>query len=274
MKNTRLLLVLALAIIFGLAAGYSALRYLSDQPTAIAPSGNEEVIPVVLAAKDLPLGTILAEEDLILVDWPAGVAPMGFANSKEELLERSLIAKVQTNEPILASKLAGDGQLGIIGLIPVGLRAMSVRVDEVVGVAGFITPQTRVDVILVQTPPGSSEQVAKVILQNIRALAAGPAIEETEDGTPVPVTVMTVLVTLQEAETLTLATKEGEIQMALRNKLDQEILETDGERASRLLSVGRVAPRRSVVLTGTTTQTAEESIMEIYRGGVLTRIIY
>ena len=197
-----------------------------------APAGVEEVVPVVLAAKDLPLGTILAEDDLILLDWPSSVAPMGFATSKEELVGQSLIASVQTNEAILLSKLESSGLLGILTQIPPGLRALTVRVDEVVGVAGFVTPQTRVDVILTQTPPGSTEQVSKVILQNIQAIAAGTTIQETEDGTPVPVTTVTVLVTLEDAEKLTLATKEGEIQMALRNTTDLEAVETDGARAS------------------------------------------
>lgn len=274
MKNTRMLLVLALAIIFGLAAGYSALQYLGEQPTAIAPTGEEETVPVVLAAKDMPLGTILAEEDLILMDWPAEVPPVGFASSKEELLGRSLVANVYANEAILATKLADTGLLGIIPLIPPGMRALSVRVDEVVGVAGFVTPQTRVDVILIQTPPGGTEQVSKMILQNIQALAAGPAIQETEDGTPVQVAVVTVLVTPEEAEKLSLATKEGQIQLALRNTTDREPVETRGERASRLLSVASAGPRRSTIRTGTTTPTAEESFMEIYRGGVRTLIRY
>jgi pilus assembly protein CpaB len=274
MKNTRMLLVLALAVIFGLAAGYSALQYLRDRPTEMAPNGDRETIPVVLAAKDLPLGTVLAEGDLLLLDWPAGAVPIGFATSKEELVDRSLIANVQTNEAILATKLADSGLLGIIPLIPPGMRALSVRVDEIVGVAGFVTPQTWVDVILVQTPPGGSERVSKVILQKIQAIAAGTAIEKTEDGTPVPVSVVTVLVTLEEAEKLFLATQEGELQMALRNTTDTEMVETTGARASQLLSVGRTGIRRPTVVTGTTAPTAEESIMEVYRGGVRTLIRY
>ncbi len=151
---------------------------------------------------------------------------------------------------------------------------MSVKVDEVMGVAGFVTPQTRVDVILVMTPPGSREPSAKVILQNIQALAAGQEIRETEDGTPITVTVVTVLVTPEDAERLALATKEGQVQMALRNTLDQESVDTPGERASRLFSNRGATRPRSVVRTGSAPASPEESVIEIYRGGARTLISY
>jgi len=276
MKNTRMLLIMALAIIFGLGAGYSALNYLGENSTPLLPSGNGsgDSQPVVLASRDLPLGTVLEEADLMVVDWPGATLPAGFASSSEELLGRSLIANVLTNEVILATKLADAGLYGLIPLIPPGMRALSVKVDEVVGVAGFVTPQTFVDVILIMTPPGSREAVSKVILQNIQALAAGQEIQETADGSPITVTVVTVLVTPEEAERLALAAKEGRIQMALRNTLDQEEVETSGERTSRLFT-GRTAARsRSVVRSTSTPTTPQESIIEVYRGGVRTLISY
>jgi pilus assembly protein CpaB len=148
-----------------------------------------------------------------------------------------------------------------------------VRVDEVVGVAGFVTPQTHVDVILIMTPPGANEPVSKVILQNIEALAAGQQIQETEEGEPIVVTVVTVLVTPEQAETLSLAANEGRIQMALRNTLDLEVVETEGERTSGLFQ-GVAGPRRAGVRMGASGSGAVESIIEVYQGGVRTLISY
>jgi len=269
-----MLLILALAALFGLAAGYSALRYLSDRPTPIVSSTRGETVPVVLAAQDLPLGTILADEHLRVVDWPAGSMPEGFAATREELVGRSLIAEVRINEPILAAKLADTGLLGLIPLIPPGMRAMSVRVDDVVAVAGFVTPQTKVDVILIMKPMGSQETVSKVILQNIQALASGQQIQETEDGQPITVNVMTVLVSPEEAEKLALAAAEGQIRMVLRNTLDLESVVTAGERSSRLFAGTETGLARPTVRTGTAAPTARESVIEIYRGGVRTLIAY
>ena len=278
MKNTRMLLILALAVISGLGAGYSALNYVGDRSTPLTPDGdgNPETQPVVLASRDLPLGKVLDETDLIQVESPAATVPPGFAATTAELVGRSLMAGVQANEVILASKLADAGLYGIVPLIPEGMRALAVKVDEVVGVAGFVTPQTRVDVILIMTPPGGREPISKVILQNIQALAAGQQIQETEDGTPITVTVVTVLVTPEEAERLALAATEGRIQMALRNTLDQEDVVTSGERASRLFAGGTSAARGRATVNRSTPipATPQESIIEIYRGGARTLISY
>lgn len=274
MKSTRLLLILALAVVLGLAAGYSALRYLGDRPTPVVPTARREVVPVVLAAQDLPLGTILEDSHLKTVDWPAGAVPPGFAGTREELVGRSLITDVRTNEAILASKLADSGLRGLIPLIPPGKRAVSVRVDDVVSVAGFVTPQTKVDIILVMKPQGSDDTVSKVILQNVQALASGQQIRETEDGQAITVNVLTVLVTPEEAEKLALAAQEGHLRMALRNTLDLEQVETAGERASRLFAGAGPAQARPTARTGTTAPTTQESIIEIYRGGVRTLIAY
>lgn len=277
MKNTRVLLIVALAVISGLGAGYSALRYLSDRPTPLAGvgTGRQETRPVVLASRDLSLGQVLEEADLMVVEWPANAVPAGYAGSVQELVGRSLMTNVQTHEAVLVTKLADAGLLGMIPLIPAGMRAMSVKVDEVVGVAGFVTPQTRVDVILIMTPPGTRDPISKVILQNIQTLAAGQEIRETEDGSPITVTVVTVLVTPEEAERLALAAKEGQIQMALRNTLDQESVETSGERASGLFAAGPAPVRsRPVVRSVSRPATPEESVIEIYRGGARTLISY
>jgi pilus assembly protein CpaB len=272
MTNTRTLLVAALAILFGGAAGYSALRYLSSRPAVVQVGARGEAASVVLASRDLALGRVLEEADLQIVEWPAGAVPAGFAGSKEEVIGRSLISNVELNEAILPGKLADSGLLGIIPLIPEGMRAVSVAVNQVVGVAGFVTPQTKVDVILIMTPPGSEDPASKVILQNVQALAAGEEIRESEDGTPVTVQVVTLLVSPAEAEKLALADSQGEIRLALRNTLDLESVETLGVRASRLFDGIQRGPTRSTVRAAV--PTARESAIEIYRGGVRTLIYY
>ena len=273
MKNMRMLLILALAIVSGLAAGYAALQYLDDRPPTIVTTDEGETVPVVLAARDLPLGSVLREDDLRVVEWPSGAVPMGFANTREELLGEALIGPVQTNSPILATNLAVSGLRGMIPLIQPGMRAVSVRVDEQSGVAGFVTPQTRVDIILIMTPPGGSEPISKVILQNIQTLASAQRIQETEEGEAIVVTVITVLVTPEEAEKLTLAQAEGQIRMALRHTLDVETIETPGQRKSRLFA-GIGGTGRSTGRSGAAPLTSRENIIEIYRGGVRSLISY
>jgi pilus assembly protein CpaB len=270
--NTRVLIITVIAIGLGLAAGYTALRYLNNRPSVIQVPAGSETASVVLAAQDLPLGRVLEESDLRVVEWPAEALPIGFASTREELVGRSLVDDVSPNEPILASKLAELGLFGIIPLIEPGMRAMSISVDQVVGVAGFVTPQTKVDVILVMTPAGSSDPVSKIILQNVQALASGEEIRESEDGTPELVPVVTLLLTPEDSEKLALAESEGRIRLVLRNTLDVETPETQGQRASGLFT-GVAGPARRITTTAAV-PSARESAIEIYRGGVRTLIYY
>jgi pilus assembly protein CpaB len=275
MRRNRILFVLLLAVASGTLAGFSVMRYLRERPTAlIIPDSRERTEPVMVAARDVGLGEILREGDLKVVDWPAGAIPVGYAASSNEVVGRGVLDNIRTNEPILDSKLASltEGG-GLPPLIPQGMRALSVRVNEVIGVAGHVIPKTRVDVILTMTPINSNDPISKVILQNIEAVGAGQEIQRNEEGEPMLVAVVTVLVTLEQAETLVLAASQGQIQMALRNGLDLESIETRGQRASRLF-VGGFAPTRPGVRVGTTRVAPQESIIEMYRGGVRTLVSY
>jgi len=274
MKKKRTLVVLLLAILSGSVAAVSAVRYLEDRPTPLMASSTPEIQPVVVAAQDLSLGTKLTAEDLRIVNWPSEGLPAGYASSTGEIVGRSVVSDIQMNEPILSLKLADTGLHGLIPLIPAGMRALSVKVDEVVGVAGFVTPQTRVDVILIMQPPGGQEPLSKVILQNIQALAANQQITENDAGQPIVSTVVTVLVTPEEAEKLSLAANQGRIQMALRNTLDRDTIETTGERSSRLFVTTAPAPRSTAGRAVAPTRAPSESIIEMYRGGVRTLISY
>lgn len=270
--NRRTLLVLVLAIVFASIAAYSAFQYLQDRPTPlVASEANVRAQPVVVAARDVPLGTTLSEDDVAVVDWPAGALPAGYATTVSEVVGRSVVDNLDENEAILATKLADSGLHGMIPLIPEGMRALAVRVNDVVGVAGFVTPRTRVDVILIMEGP-SGEPQSQIILQNIQALAANQQITETEEGEPILSTVVTVLVSPEQAEKLSLAASQGQIQMVLRNTLDLDEIETRGERASRLFTSTPAPATRTV--TGSSSQPASESIIEVYRAGKRTLISY
>jgi pilus assembly protein CpaB len=259
----------------GSVAAYSALRYLQDRPATLMASAPElETKPVVVAARDVQLGQRLTEEDLQVVQWPTSALPVGHASEPAEIVGRTVVTELYTNEPILASRLADTGLHGMIPLIPAGMRALSVKVDEVVGVAGFVTPQTRVDVILIMTLPGQQEAISKVILQNIQALASNQQITENEAGEPIVSTVVTVLVTPEQAEKLALAATQGRIQMALRNTLDQDDVETEGQWESRLFRTQSSAAPRPRARVSSTRTPPSESIIEMYQGGVRTLISY
>lgn len=275
MKTKRLFVILALAIVSGAVAGWSALRYLQDRPATLAAAeAPTQSTPVVIATRDVGLGEVLTEADLQVVDWPGTVVPAGYARTTAEVVGRGVVSDLRTNEPVLETKLADAAAGGgLPPLIPPGMRALSVRVDDVVGVAGFVTPQTRVDVILTITPPGSQDPVSKVVLQNVRALAAGTEVQRNEEGEPMEVTVVTVLVNPDDAERLALASTQGRIQMALRNTLDLETVETRGERIAGLLA-NTDRPGRAAVRTGSTGPTSTPGILEIYQGGVRTLISY
>jgi pilus assembly protein CpaB len=276
MKQKRLVLVLLFALGSGVLAGFLALQYLRNQArplaAAEAPKGK-----VVVAAMDLPLGTVLTAQQVRVIDWP-GAVPAGFATSPTEVIGRGLITGVYTDEPLLASKLAdkeSGGGLSII--IPEGMRALSVRVDEVIGVAGFVLPGTRVDVLLTIKPQNDSQETqpaTRVILQNMLTLAAGQTIQRDAEGKPQTVAVITLLVTPEQSERLTLAANEGRIHLALRNTLDMAEVATPGVRANALIATSQ-APRAAArpvrvrpVTSGVTTSPASTTtVVEMYRGG-------
>lgn len=275
MKRRRTLIILLLAVLSGTVAAVSAFRYLENRPLPVVNErDNIETRRVVIAAQDIPLGTTLGEEDLDAIDWPASSLPEGVATTPAEVVGRTVIDDVSRNEPILAAKLADTGLYGMIPLIPAGMRALTVQVDQVIAVAGFVTPQTRVDVILIMQSPGQEEFRSQVILQNVQVLAANQQITETEEGQPIISTVVTVLVTPEDAEKLALAETRGSIRMTLRNSLDLDLAETAGERESRLFITGNVAPAPSRARVGTTTRPPVASIIEVYKGGQRSLVNY
>jgi pilus assembly protein CpaB len=267
--RTRSLVLLFVAIAAGGAAAWLALGYLRRQAQ---PLLNVAASPghAVVAARDLPVGTIIQAEDIRLVDWPGDAIPPGMQNVPEDVIGRGLITGLRLNEPILESEMAPKGVGGgLKTLITEGMRALSIRVDDVVGVSGFVVPGTRVDVLLTtSTGTPTNEPTTRAILQNIQALAAGQTIQLDPQGKPMQVPVITVLVSPEQAETLALASSQGRIQLTLRNALDTLVVKTPGARASTLMALGRgPAP----VGTGyrrvaTPRPTTETTIIEGFRG--------
>lgn len=248
MARRRVFLVLVLALGAGGTLALATYNYMQQLP---AQAVSIPTAPVVVAAADLQIGAELGPDDLRVIQWPANAVPQNAFSHPDEIIGRGLVLPVIQNEPILAMKLAPtEAGAGLPPVIPPGLRAVSVRVNEVIGVAGYVLPGTFVDVLATVNPSEQrSDVMSKVILTNVQVLAAGTKIEHDVEGNkPMPVTVVTLLVSPEESERLTLASTEGKIQLALRNPLDKDSPETRGIRPAALLGFAppeRPAPRRA-----------------------------
>ena len=241
MNRIRIFIVLALAITVGGAFALATYRW---QKTPVTTVEKLPTRPVVIAVANLDLGASLRPEDVRTIDWPAESVPAGAFEHVEDVVGRGLIQPVVQNEAILPSKLASkDAGAGLAPVIRPGYRALSVRVNDVIGVAGYVLPGTHVDVVVTISPtPGLGEMTSKIVLTNVEVLGSGTKIErDTEQGKPIAVSVVTLLVNPAEAEKLTLASTEGKIQLALRNPLDPAAPATPGIRPAALL--GYAAPR-------------------------------
>jgi pilus assembly protein CpaB len=270
MRQRRVLVVLALAIVMAGVAGFSTLRYLSTGPVAAVGPPDTRKTQVVVAARDLPVGAYLAEGDVRVVEWPADEVPAGYVTQPADAIGRGLITAVNTNEPLLDAKLAQRGSgAGLPIVIPEGMRAMSIAVDQVVGVAGFVLPGTRVDVLLTIKPPGQTETVTQIILQNLTVLTAGQVVQRDEQGEPILVNVVTLMVDPEQAERLSLATSQGRIQLALRNMLDVDDATTRGIRVSGLLDRTPQSDRATVrrPTRSNPVRPRESALVEVIKGG-------
>ena len=236
MARMRVFMVFVLAISAGGALAFGTYNFVQNtRPRTVSIPTR----PVVVAAADLDIGAELRRDDIRIIDWPANAVPAGAIGDPKDVIGRSIVLPVIQNEPILPMKLASaEAGSGLPPAIPPGLRAVSVRVNEVIGVAGYVLPGTRVG--------QNTDMTSKVILTNVQVLAAGTKIErDTDKGKPLAVSVVTLLVAPEEAERLTLASTEGKIQLALRNPLDKTMPETHGIRPAALFGFG--APTRTAV---------------------------
>jgi pilus assembly protein CpaB len=216
MNRTRLLMIGVLALALGSIAGLVAYRNLQSR------SGpGESGVPVVVAADDIQVGARIEEHDVRIANLPPSSLPANTYDRRSKVLGHGVVVPIAKGEFILPSKLAGEeAGAGLPSLIPNGMRAVSVRVNEVVSVAGFVTPGTRVDVLLTGTPEGGNDQQTTTVLQNVRVIAAGHTLEHSATGEAQNTAVITLLVSPDDAQRLTLASSQGHIQLALRSPLD------------------------------------------------------
>jgi pilus assembly protein CpaB len=241
--NKRFLGVLTFAFLVAAGASLVLYRVLINRP---APTTSGPALAqVAVATKDLEVGVVLKEDDVTVSDWPGSV-PLGATNQKKDLLGRGVITAIFAKEPIISSRLAPRGAGGgMAAMIPPGMRAVAVRVNEVVGVAGFVVPGMHVDILISGTAPGGNSSLGtltQTLLQNIEVLSAGQDFKKDAEGKPVAVQVVNMLVTPTQAEQLSLAASSTSIQLVLRNPLDHDIAKTPGTALQRLFSNGKLAP--------------------------------
>jgi pilus assembly protein CpaB len=243
-RRNRTLIVVAVAVALASLASFGVYRAVLSIPVREVPIAKTFA---VVAAKPTPVGTMIAAEDLKVVPWPTDSQVPGGFSKPEEIVGRGLVESLSENEPVTESKLAPRAAgAGLPPTIPPGMRAMAVRVNDVVGVAGFTVPGTHVDVIV--TAKAGADAMSRAVLSNIQVLTAGTRMEQQKkDNQPIATTVVTLLVTPQDAEKLALAASDGNVVLALRNPLDTDETKTSGARMAALMSSPDPAPVRRVV---------------------------
>src|SRR5438270_2910570 len=242
--NRRLLNILLIAFVIAAGCSYIVFRLVGSRLSGT----HQTTTRVIAAATDLKLGTVLRDADLTTVEI-LGTLPKGAIVKKETAIGRGVISNLYLGEPILESRLAAPGSGGgLAATIPPGMRATAVRVNEVVGVAGFVTPGMRVDVLITCNPPGAvtnQGSLVRTLLQNIEVLSAGTDIQRDAEGKPLQVQVVNLLVTPAQAEILSLASNEAHIQLVLRNPLDNKMDKPPGTATAQLFSES--GPPKAVV---------------------------
>jgi pilus assembly protein CpaB len=241
MRNKRLFIVLAFAVIFGLVAAVSVGRFLASA------KGNANGRRVVLAKVDIPVGTRLIAEQLTTAHYPPGATPAGAFDAPDKLVGRVVVTSLAANEVLTDMKLAPEGSSGgLSAIIPEGYRAMTVKVDDVVGLAGFVVSGALVDVVVVIDPPDNSsnkDPISKIVLQNIKVLASGQSLDRPRnERDPERVNTVTLQVTPDQAEKLALASTEGKVRLMMRNAVDQGDEQTPGANKRTLLTGERALP--------------------------------
>ncbi|MFN8059258.1 MAG: Flp pilus assembly protein CpaB [Vicinamibacterales bacterium] len=231
-SGTRTLVVVAVAVVVASLATLAMYRAVERIPVREVEVASTQV---VVASRPLPTGTAVTAADVRLVAWPARAPITGAHGSPDGVVGRGLLRPVVENEPLTDTALAPrEAGSGLPPTIPPGMRAIAVQVNEVIGVAGFVVPGTRVDVVATLARQDAS--MSRVVVSNVEVLAAGTRFdqERSQNGQPIPTTVVTLLVMPADAERIALAAVEGRLQLALRNPLDQEPTLTEGARIAQL----------------------------------------
>jgi len=239
MNTNRLLIGLVIALVVAFLLSSFVYKQFQKASTASKPTTESE--PLVVAAVSLQVGARLDASNTRVIQWPANQKLAGMHSRVEEVMNRAIITPLAENEPVLEAKLAPkEAGAGLSATIPEGMRALSVGVNDVVSVAGFVIPGTAVDVLVtgraVGGGAGGADNITRTILENVRVLAAGQKIEQDKDGKPQTVAVITLLVSPDDATKLAMASTEAKIQLALRNTVDTKKIEPKAVMQAALFS--------------------------------------
>ena len=239
MKQHRTLIVMIVAVATAGLAAFGVSQAIQRMP---ARKADLETVPVVVATRAIPVGTLLTKDDLKVVAWPAKTQVPGAFSNVPAVVDRGVIAPIGLNEPVTTNRVAGpDAGAGLPPIIPAGMRAISVRVNEVIGVAGFVLPGTRVDVLVAVDDDGDDsnkrEPMARTVVSNVQVLTAGTRYDKVEakSGESQKSTVVTLAVLPEDGERIALATNEGKLSLVLRNPLDVDPAETKGIKLAALM---------------------------------------
>lgn len=240
--NRRLAVILLFAFVIAAACSYLVAKAVGNR-IAGAPVHTTRII---VANRDVSLGSVLSDADIGTSDM-VGTVPKGAILDKKDAIGRGVVSELYQGEPVIESRLAAPGAGGgMAATIPSGMRACAIKVDDVVGVAGFVTPGMRVDVLISGNPPGqvntSEGPKVKTLLQNIQVLSAGTDIQKNDQGKPQQVQVVNLLVTPEQAENLSLASSQTHIQLVLRNPLDTQVADTPGSAVGTLYTGKNAVP--------------------------------
>jgi pilus assembly protein CpaB len=208
-----------------------------------AGAQQRKAIQIVVAATDLPVGTTLSQKDVVLQDWFSDVTPAGAFTKSDAVVGHPLLFPLGAKEPILQRDLGVEGGgIGLAGKIPSGMRAIAIRSNEIVGVAGFLYPGSHIDLLMTFTPPGGSQPITQTVLQNVEVLTAGQTIEPDPQGKPQSVNVVTLLLSPEDSQKLQLASAQGNIQFVLRSGADQKNAEVRPTRLDQLVMYEQPKP--------------------------------
>jgi pilus assembly protein CpaB len=273
MNRTRLMLIGVVALALGLFVSTLVFKNLQNK----TGDRGEQLYAAIVAANDLQVGAKVTDRDIKIIKVSASDLPAGAPRKKADVLDHGVIIPITKGDFILPSKLAGDNAgSGLPSLIPPGMRAVAVRVNDVVSVAGFVTAGSRVDVLLTGTPGANGEEQTTTVLQNVAVLAAGHTLERTATGEAQNTPVITLLVSPDDAQRLTLATTQGHIQLSLRNPLDTKAQDVAVSGAHALYKGGVAPPtqtapvHRTIIRKPETTapppQAPTSFSVEVYQG--------
>jgi pilus assembly protein CpaB len=234
-RNTRTTVVITVAVVVAAVASLGVYRAIQQMPVRQVEVRS---LYQVVAATDMPMGTLVTKDQVKLVAWPASSPVSKGFTTIDSVINRGLIDSVSTNEPLTETKLASiEAGAGLPPSITEGMRAVSVKVNEVIGVAGFVVPGTHVDVMVTLHRAESKDSMTRVVVSDVQVLTAGTRYDQQKarDGQPIPTTVVTLLVTPSDAERIALAASEGEVMLTLRNPMDRKQTDTAGVRTAALL---------------------------------------